>query len=299
MRTHKDPHCLARLRYSGAHGHFEASDSKLLSSGEFSDVVLKARNGDVYHLHKAILCFRSPFFYKAMTSGFKESHTGVVNMSNDDPYIVNALVDYMYKGDYAASQHNAKACLDFCSINRIYRCIRFHIEMYCLGNLYVIPGLQDEARRRFAATLEKMAGNKVSVDFLSTVKAVYETTPEQDRGLRSLVIKFARDQYEELLRNAMIKQAFTALQHAVPDFAADLEHEFEKANEALLDIAPTLVSIWGRCPACDSPVDAFTTVGDACADCDHPILIWRGDNYDFRVHLDWSTNSDDANDVDD
>ncbi|KAL1837793.1 hypothetical protein VTJ49DRAFT_3403 [Mycothermus thermophilus] len=76
---------------------FMAADERLLRTGDFSDATLKC--GDrTWKLHKNILCSRSVWFEKALAGRFKEASTGVIEIEDVDPDMMDAVVTFIYTG---------------------------------------------------------------------------------------------------------------------------------------------------------------------------------------------------------
>ncbi|KAL2150556.1 hypothetical protein VTH82DRAFT_7119 [Thermothelomyces myriococcoides] len=73
--------------------------SGLLTSGKFSDMTVLC-GGRTFKVHRAIVCTQSPFFDKAITGGFAESTTNVVELPDDDPYIFERFLQFLYTGNY-------------------------------------------------------------------------------------------------------------------------------------------------------------------------------------------------------
>ncbi len=51
-----------------------------------------------YHLHKALLCARSPFFNNAFNGSFAEASSSTLQMSYDEPAAFDMVVQWLYKG---------------------------------------------------------------------------------------------------------------------------------------------------------------------------------------------------------
>ncbi|KZM22845.1 hypothetical protein ST47_g6011 [Ascochyta rabiei] len=70
-----------------------------LTSGAYSDLAITC-GSDTYNVHKVIVCPRADFFARAVKFGGEEAQTGTVNLPEDEPEVVELLVQYLYEGDY-------------------------------------------------------------------------------------------------------------------------------------------------------------------------------------------------------
>ncbi|OJD14598.1 hypothetical protein ACJ73_09065 [Blastomyces percursus] len=68
-------------------------------TGQYSDVTVTSKNKR-YYLHRCIICPRSDFFQAACNGKFKEAKTGEICLDDDDPLVVEKMVDYIYTQDY-------------------------------------------------------------------------------------------------------------------------------------------------------------------------------------------------------
>ncbi|PVI05410.1 hypothetical protein DM02DRAFT_686342, partial [Periconia macrospinosa] len=86
----------------------------LLHSSDYSDMTVTCGKS-TYKVHKAIVCPQVPFFAGAVS--FKEKqlmylqngNSANVDLSEDDPDAVEALIHYLYKADYAPCLVTEKA----------------------------------------------------------------------------------------------------------------------------------------------------------------------------------------------
>ncbi|KAF2163363.1 hypothetical protein M409DRAFT_68620 [Zasmidium cellare ATCC 36951] len=74
--------------------------ASLYQSREYSDLVLFGREGSRHAVHRAIVCPRSEYFYKAVKEEqWREGISGHIALPDDDE-VVRLLVEYLYLLDY-------------------------------------------------------------------------------------------------------------------------------------------------------------------------------------------------------
>ncbi|KAF1994640.1 hypothetical protein P154DRAFT_367263 [Amniculicola lignicola CBS 123094] len=71
----------------------------LFECGKYSDLTIVCGTKR-YSVHRAIVCSRSEFFDGACRNPFKESESGVIDLTEDDPEAVEHMVNYFYHLDY-------------------------------------------------------------------------------------------------------------------------------------------------------------------------------------------------------
>ncbi|KAI5853391.1 hypothetical protein BZA05DRAFT_444411 [Tricharina praecox] len=77
---------------------------KLLNSREFSDLeIVVGPEQKVLYAHKAILAARSEWFRSALRPAFREAREGRITVLEDDPKIFEALLEFLYTGEYPLS----------------------------------------------------------------------------------------------------------------------------------------------------------------------------------------------------
>ncbi|KAK0621095.1 hypothetical protein DIS24_g11456 [Lasiodiplodia hormozganensis] len=73
-------------------------------SDKFSDMKVRLSNGEEINCHRVIVCARCQFFDNALKDNrFREGQTGVIDMPNDRPHAIKALLEFCYKGGYTVS----------------------------------------------------------------------------------------------------------------------------------------------------------------------------------------------------
>ncbi|KAK7515453.1 hypothetical protein IWZ03DRAFT_203140 [Phyllosticta citriasiana] len=160
--------------------------TKFYKSGEHSDMTLKTKDGKEHKVHRIVLRSQSGFFDRAFDSKstWKEAVSGEMELLNDAPENIQALVDWMYTFSYDCPSH---------IMSRQERTI-FHVQMYALGDIYDAPSLKELAARNFDTDVDHRAEL-----FPDIVRAVYATTPPSDRGLRDRILRVCAANISELL----------------------------------------------------------------------------------------------------
>ncbi|QDS69510.1 hypothetical protein FKW77_007081 [Venturia effusa] len=203
----------------------------LLDSGEYSDMSVTCKQ-KTFKVHKAVVCTRSRFFRNAMKNGtFKvsdegnlhpstlllhflrqsnetESETGKIDLSDDDPLAVEAVLRFVYQGSYSALAKDKEDAMVL------------HTRVYNLADMYDIKNLKAVAASEF----KKLANKNFKLPaFPLAIKEIYENCPADDKTLRDIVIQIVLDHYNILLEPnggdfASIKMT------DLGDFAKDLLH---------------------------------------------------------------------------
>ncbi|KAK3626205.1 hypothetical protein LTR56_019993 [Elasticomyces elasticus] len=77
----------------------------LHASHDYSDLVILSRDGSSYQVHRAIVCPRSSYIDRAVKKGkWLNGLAGQIELREDDPDVVEKLVDYFYLLDYSSSE---------------------------------------------------------------------------------------------------------------------------------------------------------------------------------------------------
>ncbi|KAF2279790.1 uncharacterized protein EI97DRAFT_371456, partial [Westerdykella ornata] len=71
----------------------------LRASGEYSDLIITC-GSEHFKVHKAIVCTRSGFFACALRFPGKESQENKIDLPEDEPHIIELMLQYIYEGDY-------------------------------------------------------------------------------------------------------------------------------------------------------------------------------------------------------
>ncbi|TLD28393.1 hypothetical protein PspLS_03129, partial [Pyricularia sp. CBS 133598] len=71
----------------------------MLRNGELTDLTITCQD-QTFNVHCTILSAQSDFFRVACSGNFKEALTGRINLPEDDPAILEILVEYVYRGQF-------------------------------------------------------------------------------------------------------------------------------------------------------------------------------------------------------
>ncbi|KAK8184895.1 BTB/POZ protein [Phyllosticta capitalensis] len=262
-------------------GKLEGLFPGLLESGQYSDLEVHC-GGEVFKVHKAIVCPQSDFFRLAVKpeNGFQEATSGVITLHDADRDVIKTVIMYLYYGNYPAeTQLRGKAPFVH---------IMHHVKVYEAAEMYQMSGLKTQALENlsFLTRFGLWANSVKGDDFVHFIEAVYDATPVPSDQLRAFVLgKVAKD-FDALRAGKGLPKAL----HENPQFAEDLLitlNEQRMADQKLMsDLVPRLHV---ECSACKDDFDPklkdVLRVGDLRCDlCDaeRESLVWslpetRGD----------------------
>lgn len=129
--------------------------------------------------------------------------------------------------------------------------LKFHVEMYAIGDEFDLPRLCQVARTRFREDLPSRRIDQTN--FLRMIPQIYESTPETDRGLRDIAVWFARQNYDLYIRDDL-KDMFNGTLQSTWLFTKDL----------LTDLATHPLT--GDCPVC-GPAQILRAPTCVCTKC--------------------------------
>lgn len=114
------------------------------------------------------------------------------------------MIRYLYTSQYTAPKPDDKL-----------PALLFHTSVYVIGEVYALSGLKKAAIDAF----RQSAKDKVPGHILAPViQAIYESTPDRDRGLRDAVVQVASKRFKELL----VDEKFSAMMDEIGSFGKDI-----------------------------------------------------------------------------
>jgi hypothetical protein len=105
-----------------------------------------------------------------------------------------------------------------------------HARVFALADKYAVPELADLARRKFSSLL--FDSTLDAVGFLGSIKEVYKSTPDSNRGLRDIAALYARVNLSKI-QTTENNFLFNDIANCAPEFVVDVLRLF--AQEPLLD----------------------------------------------------------------
>lgn len=112
-----------------------------------------------FHAHEDIIC-RLPFFRAALQGGFREAIEKIVKMPDDEPDIIAALLEFLYRGSYTYIVDSADT--EDPPAKGIDEAL-FHIRLHALACKYDCEALAVVERRSMAYVLDGLNGMDIAV----------------------------------------------------------------------------------------------------------------------------------------
>ncbi|KAG9256582.1 uncharacterized protein F5Z01DRAFT_634164 [Emericellopsis atlantica] len=183
-----------------------------LRRGKYADCTIQSVDR-TYRVHKALFCSQSSVFEAALDGPFKEAQTGVLNLPEDHPQALEALIDYIYLGDYDASSliptepdrnqsqeqeqqtvdhafDHAGFVLPFAPTMADLEQVPLHAEVFILADKYDLRSLCGFASEKILALIAKNRDHIVDENFLQIIPLLYTHEAFKDEEeLRKEVVK--------------------------------------------------------------------------------------------------------------
>ncbi|KAF8856918.1 hypothetical protein BDZ45DRAFT_653565 [Acephala macrosclerotiorum] len=188
--------------------------TRCFDSDTYSDLTIKCRDKS-WKVHRVIVCSQSKVLHAACMAGFKETHTGVIDLDDDDPVPVEIMLKYFYTGKYNEPINESK---------ELRLQLQAQVLTYNLADKYDVPTLMGLAEKRFKSTL---GGGSTPEEYLSVVSDVY-TISTPTKALQAIAVEHARVKFRDMMQGAGLEILRATLQD-VPEFAFDVLQLFVNA----------------------------------------------------------------------
>ncbi|TVY45342.1 Kelch repeat and BTB domain-containing protein [Lachnellula occidentalis] len=177
-----------------------ALTSTIRKDDMYADMTINCR-GNIFKLHKNIVCTQSKPLAAAFKGNFRESEDSTIVLEDDELEIVEVMVGFLYE-----------QCLEL-KATETNSLLLLAVKMYVIGDKYDIGALQEEAKNKF----EEFAGQTWGdASFIPALGFIYSQTP--DRVLKDIVIKVVTAHIDKFLA----KKEFTDLCEGIAALALDV-----------------------------------------------------------------------------
>ncbi|KGO37196.1 Uncharacterized protein PEX1_065780 [Penicillium expansum] len=119
-------------------GDLTASIQSFFISSQFSDLVVKTEEQE-FKLHRLIVCGQSEYFARLYQGNWAETADNTIQLNDDDPRAIEAMIHFMYGIDYDSSGNE---------LGRISPMI-FNVRLYQVADKYFVPRLKQRAKEKF------------------------------------------------------------------------------------------------------------------------------------------------------
>ncbi|KAK8176424.1 hypothetical protein BC567DRAFT_288330 [Phyllosticta citribraziliensis] len=217
-----------------------------------TDLTVRTSDGGEFHVHKKVVCERSLFFNNALNGPFKEAASGVIDMPNDPPTAIIALLQFTYKREYDC--HVVEGQPDS-------EPWRFHLDAYIAGSIYNIVSLKHYAKRRFTSTMFGLGPSGYSV-IPKAISILYDSTPDTDRILRDWLEDFSFLQLGKLMTDPeflVVMATFESFRDAIARATNAERARVERLDDHVADVQWFVKNrvfhgpperVYYRCPNC-------------------------------------------------
>ena len=130
-------------------------------------------------------------------SGFKETSTSTLVLEDDDPATVERMITFLYAGTYDdgnPATSSVVGAADPCVVGKI---LMANTRVYAIADKYDIGPLKWSASAKFRNV--RCCDAWKCENFSNVVLDVFDTTPENDLGLRNIVSHYCARHIDDVL----------------------------------------------------------------------------------------------------
>ena len=154
--------------------------------------------------------------------------------NKDNADLVDAMDDYsVYPYPWGPSNQSGNKSATKVSMSPMTsRHLSLHVDMYILADKYDIASLGELAKKKFEEVAKQCSPFSSKCPILDTIPRIYAVTGEHTRGLRDVVVEYARLQRTKIdNRNIFTDKIDTS------PFTDQIESLFESVPEFAVDVA--------------------------------------------------------------
>lgn len=139
-------------------------------------------------------------------------------MNDDEPQTVKRMLLYLYKLDYPdedftnEASSNTEEETDLGTTAKLLEDTTLdtpklmnNVLVYAIAEKYDIPELKELAKRKFETLVNSKWPHE---DFHAVTETIFSTTPEEDMGLRQIVMDICRENFQDMLEDEESKATF-------------------------------------------------------------------------------------------
>ncbi|KAF2094472.1 hypothetical protein NA57DRAFT_80280 [Rhizodiscina lignyota] len=175
-----------------------------------------------FKVHKVIISARSDYFRNACEGGFKEEFANEIDLSDDDIWLVDSMLQFMYTGSADVP--------DMLDLPLAVSKLGFYAALAGIADKYQVKELIGCAVKEFRYELFQMRYTECMDEMLNQIPTIYDALPQEDRRLRDPITNAIAREYALLPKLDVISrhirdEAHHALGEAVKrhaDFASDV-----------------------------------------------------------------------------
>lgn len=132
---------------------------------------------EIFTVHKTLICNKSPFFDAACNGGFIESVEDIIHLPEDQPAVVELLLDWVYTGEFANPETESANLISWHNT----------AALYILADKMQMQDLSNAVIDLWVKNAENTRGNP-----MCEAAYVYNNTPPEAPLRRLLVEMVAR-----------------------------------------------------------------------------------------------------------
>ncbi|OAX82266.1 hypothetical protein ACJ72_03389 [Emergomyces africanus] len=185
-----------------------------LWSQKYSDMTISCST-DQYHVHRVVVCNQSPFFAAALDKQFKEATAAEVVLEEDDPELVRLMIAHFYgakdpaeidvmRTEHSEEEPSAETKKEepvLLSATEPSHKALINARLYAMGDKYGIESLKTLSQTEFDNWATNVDATEYIDDFPAIIDEVYRSTPDNDRGLRDILVPLIVDNAEVALKS--------------------------------------------------------------------------------------------------
>lgn len=194
---------------------------RFYKSDKNADVKMLLRDSQI-PAHKIVICSQSKMIEAMLNGRFVESTTNEVPLQNEEPHLIERMIEFMYKGDYTHFKAKDEE-------NKYAMSISSHVDMYSTAKYFQIEALAELAKQKYSRAIAKTCTDHPDF-FLESIAYIYYKTPDHLHDLRSIATSLAKEHRQVFARNAETRARFESICLTTPEFFHEIMQDWFTMN---------------------------------------------------------------------